>query len=154
MSFVAQAVDWIPEVLSDIVRAAYHHKGFSFVRIIQRCPEFLPKMFDPWLHDPNRTLLLRHDKGLKIGAGTAKVYKNQREHDPSNIHAAREVASLEDPIPVGILYWNPEVPCYEDVRHAGQLHTPAQVRKGLEGELDKYTVWPDAPAPEERPQAS
>jgi len=146
VSFVAQAVDWIPELLYDIVSAAYRHKGFSFVRIIQRCPEFLPKMFDPWLHDPKRTLLLRHERGLAIGPATAKVYKNQREHDPSNIHAAREVASLEDPIPVGILYRNPDVPCYEEVRDAGQLHTPAQVRAGLEAELDKYTVWPDEEA--------
>ena len=29
------------------------HRGFSFVRIIQRCPEWLPKMFEPWLHDPS-----------------------------------------------------------------------------------------------------
>src|SRR5512141_416078 len=35
VSFVAQTVDWIPEVLYDIVRAAYHHKGLSFVRIVQ-----------------------------------------------------------------------------------------------------------------------
>jgi len=45
VSFVAQAVDWIPELLYDIISKAYHHRGFSFVRIIQRCPEFLPKMF-------------------------------------------------------------------------------------------------------------
>ena len=42
VSFVAQAVDWIPEVLYDIVSQAFHHKGFSFVRIVQRCPEWLP----------------------------------------------------------------------------------------------------------------
>ena len=34
VSFVAQAVDWIPELLYDVVRAAYHHKGLSFVRIV------------------------------------------------------------------------------------------------------------------------
>ncbi len=59
-SFVAQAVDWIPELLYDVIQKAYHHRGFSFVRVIQRCPEFLPKMFEPWLHDPGRTLLLSH----------------------------------------------------------------------------------------------
>ena len=90
-----------------------------------------------------RTLLLTHERGLKIGAGTAKLYKNQRQHDPSNIHAAREIASLEDPIPVGILYWNPAVPCYEDVRHAGALHTPGQVRKGLEA---RGVILEDSPA--------
>ncbi len=44
-SFVAQAVDWIPEILYDILVRAYHHKGFSFVRVLQRCPEFLPDLF-------------------------------------------------------------------------------------------------------------
>ena len=58
VSFVAQAVDWIPEVLYDIIRAAYHHKGLSFVRILQRCPEWLPKMLDPWVHDPLKVNLL------------------------------------------------------------------------------------------------
>ena len=66
VSFVAQAVDWIPEVLYDILSAAYHHKGFSFVRILQRCPEWLPKMFDPFLQDPQKILLLGHERGLKI----------------------------------------------------------------------------------------
>jgi len=53
VSFVAQAVDWIPELVYEVLSAAFHHKGFSFVRVIQRCPEFLPKMLDPWLHDPS-----------------------------------------------------------------------------------------------------
>ncbi len=83
VSFVAQAVDWIPEVLYDILSAAYHHKGFSFVRIIQRCPEWLPKLFDPFLHDPQKILLLGHERGLKISPAVAKVYKNQEQHDPS-----------------------------------------------------------------------
>ena len=65
VSFVAQAVDWIPEVLYDILSAAYRHKGLSFVRIIQRCPEFLPKMFDPWLQDPQKSLILTHERGLQ-----------------------------------------------------------------------------------------
>src|SRR5512143_1582332 len=81
VSFVAQAVDWIPELLYDIVKAAYHHRGLSFVRIVQRCPEFLPKMYEPFVHDPQRTLLLHHERGIKLSAGLAKVYTNQQEHD-------------------------------------------------------------------------
>ena len=64
VSFVAQAVDWIPELLYDIVKAAYHHRGLSFVRIVQRCPEWMPKLHDPWLHDPNRVQVLHHARGL------------------------------------------------------------------------------------------
>ncbi|MGA8007024.1 MAG: thiamine pyrophosphate-dependent enzyme [Burkholderiales bacterium] len=144
VSFVAQVVDWIPEILYDVVKAAFHHKGFSFIRIVQRCPEWLPKMFEPVLHDTNRVLLLRHERGLQPSEGLARTYRKQLEHDPSDIHRAREIASGTDPIPVGILYRNPEVPCYEETRHAGALQTGAQVRSALETELDKYTVWPQA----------
>jgi len=142
VSFVAQAVDWIPEVLYQIVSAAFHHKGFSFVRIIQRCPEFLPNMFEPWLHDPQKTLLLAHDDGIRPSAELSRIYTHQQQHDPSDIDRAREIASQEDPIPVGILYRNPAVPCYEDVRRAGLVRTPQTIRAGLEAEFDKFTVWP------------
>jgi 2-oxoglutarate ferredoxin oxidoreductase subunit beta len=150
VSFVAQAVDWVPEVMYDIISAAFRHRGFSFVRIIQRCPEFLPKMFEPWLHDPQKTLLLSHQDGLQISAGLSKTYRNQQEHDPSNIDRAREIASLEDPLPVGILYRNPQVPCYEDLRHPAQMRTPGFIRAGFEAELDKVTVWPDQDAQTQR----
>jgi len=142
VSFVAQAVDWIPELLFDIVNAAYQHKGFSFIRIIQRCPEFMPKVFDPWLSDPQRTQILTHADGLTLSPETAGTYRNQLAHDPADIDRAREIASSEDPIPVGILYRNPSVPCYEEVRHAGTLRTPTQIRVGLDAELDRVTVWP------------
>jgi len=151
VSFVAQGVDWAPELLYDIVSAAYRHRGFSFVRIVQRCPEFMPKAFDPWLHDPGRTLILTHKDGLQLSPSSAKTYKHQQEHDPSNIDRAREIASCDDPIPVGILYRNPEVPCYEDLRHAGQMRTPDYIKAGLEKEFDKFTVWPDEGAPAQSP---
>jgi 2-oxoglutarate ferredoxin oxidoreductase subunit beta len=142
VSFVAQAVDWIPELVYDIISKAFHHKGCSFVRIIQRCPEFLPELLDPWLNDPNRTMLLTHENGLRVSASLGKVYRNQREHDPSDIDEAREIASLEDPIPVGILYHNPTVPCYEDMRAISQLRTPELIQRGLDAEFDKFTIWP------------
>ena len=153
VSFVAQAVDWIPEVLYDIVKAAFHHKGFSFVRIVQRCPEWLPKLFEPWLHDPQKVRLLHHDKGLTISPSLAKVYRNQDRHDPSDLDRAREIASSTDPIPVGILYRNEEVPCYEDLRISAELRTTERIRAGLEAEFDKFTVWPQKGAPEARATA-
>ena len=140
VSFIAQAVDWIPETLFDIIKAAYHHTGFSFIRIIQRCPEWLPKALDPWLQDPNRVQFLHHANGVQFSQGLARVYKNQIEHDPLDIHRAREIASDTDLIPVGILYRNPEVPCYEDTRHSGALRTVDAIKKNFEYELDKYSV--------------
>jgi 2-oxoglutarate ferredoxin oxidoreductase subunit beta len=146
VSFVAQAVDWIPESLFEIVKAAYHHKGLSFVRIIQRCPEWLPDVLDPWMNDPNRVQILHHADGLQPSAGLSKIYRNQLEHDPIDINRAREIASQHDDIPVGILYRNPSVPCYEDLRRSDRLVTPEWTRSGLNAELDKYTVWPQEAA--------
>jgi len=142
VSFVAQAVDWMPELLYDVLHAAWRHKGFSFVRIVQRCPEFMPKILDPWVKDPSKVLLLRHAKALKISAAASEIYKNQLEHDPGNIHRAREIASMSDVIPVGILYHDPGVPCYEDLRRNVDARTPDAIRRGLEREMDKFTIWP------------
>jgi 2-oxoglutarate/2-oxoacid ferredoxin oxidoreductase subunit beta len=88
-------------------------------------------------------MLLTHRDGLQLSPGLSSTYRNQREHDPSNIDRAREIASLEEPIPVGVLYRNPGAPCYEDLRHAGGMRSPEYIRAGLNRELDKYTVWPD-----------
>jgi 2-oxoglutarate/2-oxoacid ferredoxin oxidoreductase subunit beta len=149
VSFVAQAVDWIPELLYDIVLAAWRHKGLSFVRIVQRCPEFMPKSLDPWVKDPRRVQLLHHERGLRIRPSLGSIYTNQQEHDPGDIHRAREIASTSDPIPVGILYRNADVPCYEDMRRNVDRRTPEVVRRNLEAELDTFTIWPeDEPRPE------
>jgi len=148
VSFVAQAVDWIPEALYQIVSAAFHHKGFSFVRVIQRCPEWLPAHFEPWVRDPQKILMLTHERGLSLSAALARVYTHQKAHDPADLDEARRVASGSDPIPVGILYRNPEVPCYEDLRHSSELRTTELIRKGLEDEFDKFTVWPQGEAPQ------
>ena len=86
---------------------------------------------------------MTHGSGLQPSSEISRIYKNQREHDPLNIHQAREIASAQDPIPVGILYHNPEVPCYEDMKHVGEVRTPEAVRVGLEAEMDKFTIWPD-----------
>jgi 2-oxoglutarate ferredoxin oxidoreductase subunit beta len=141
-SFVAQAADWIPEALFEIISAAFHHKGFSFIRIVQRCPEWLPDLFDPWLQDPKRILLLTHEQGLRVSPGLATIYTNQERHDPSNLDRARQIATISDPLPVGILYRNPDVPCYEDLRHSGQTRSVEAIQSGLEAEFDKFTIWP------------
>jgi len=49
---------------------------------------------------------------------------------------------MTDSIPVGILYRNDDVPCYEDVINSPELITPEIARARIESELDKFTVWP------------
>ena len=140
VSFVAQAVDWIPEMLHDIIAAAYHHRGFSFVRILQRCPEFLPDLFDPWIKDPDRTLLLSHPDGVELSPGLSRAYAHQEQHDPSDLNRAREIASATDPIPVGVLYRNSDATCYDEIRNTDATMTPDAIKAGVEEELDKFTI--------------
>jgi len=139
-SFIAQAVDWIPALLDDTLHAAFKHRGLSFVRLLHRAG--LPSGFDPWLHDPQRCLLLTHTDGLQPRPALSSIYRNQRVHDPAELEEARAIAAQDDPIPVGLLYRNPAMPCYEDLRHAAPLRAPEFIRAGLARELDRATVWP------------
>jgi hypothetical protein len=64
------------------------------------------------------------------------------QHDPGDLNRAREIASSLDPIPVGILFRNPDVPCYEELRNTDRLRSPQLIKTGLETEFDKFTIWP------------
>jgi len=141
-SFVAQAVDWIPDILYQTISKAFHHKGFSFVRILQRCPEYVPELFEKAINDPSKIHLLSHENGLQISTDISKVYRNQENHDPGNIDRAREIAAMTDSIPVGILYHNPDAPRHENVEDPDKLGTPQMIKSALDEEFDKFTIWP------------
>lgn len=141
-SFVAQAADWIPDLTRDIIGRAFHHKGFSFIRVLQRCPEYLDHLYDPWVQDPARMLLLSHKDGVNVSPSLSRIYPNQEEHDPADRNRAREISSVSDPIPVGVLYRNADMPCYEDTWQSDRINTPASVLSLLEKELDKFTINP------------
>jgi len=147
-SFVAQATEWIPELLYDIIKAAYAHRGLSFIRILQRCPHFMDEHFKAIMSDPSKTLLLSHENGIQPSEQLKKIYKNQEEHDPANLHRAREIAEEIDPVPVGILYRNPEIPCYEDLRRPQIRSSADRIENMLNGAFDKFGIFPTAsPAP-------
>jgi len=141
-SFVAQAADWIPDLTHDIIQQGFHHKGLSFIRILQRCPEFLAHRYDEWVQNPDRMLLLKHEDGLEISPDLGRIYRNHEVHDPADRNRAREIASCNDPIPVGILYKNDEVPCLEDWLVPETMNTAETVSDFLSTEFDKFTIDP------------
>ena len=77
VSFVANVVEWVPEMMYQVLKEAYTHQGFSFVRIIQRCPHFLPSLFDPLLQDPDKLQVLTSEHGLRPSDDLRKIYKNE-----------------------------------------------------------------------------
>jgi 2-oxoglutarate ferredoxin oxidoreductase subunit beta len=87
-------------------------------------------------------LLLKHEKGMQVSGEIGRIYRNQQEHDPSDRNRAREIAAVNDPIPVGILYRNENIPCYEDEQVPDTMNTAERVMSYLEAEFDKFTIDP------------
>ena len=143
VSFVAQAVDWIPEVLYDIIRAAYHHKGLSFVRILQRCPEWLPKMLDPWVHDPLKINLLHHENGLALSPGLVQGLQQPGGARPvGHRPRARDRVACSIRSRSASCTTTRKCPATRTCATPGSCARPRFVKAGLEAELDKFTVWP------------
>jgi len=141
-SFVAQVVEWIPELLYDVIRQAHHHKGFAFVRILQRCPHFMPTLWDGLLSHPDSLMMLQHEDGMHMSDALGKIYKNHETHDPSNIHRAREIAEREDVVPIGVLYRDENVPTYDELKRPARTPDIEQRRDLLETTFDRFGIFP------------
>jgi len=62
------------------------------------------------------------------------------EHDPSNIHKAREHADMSNTIPIGLFYQNKDAYRY-DLYGAHNLGMTVDERiDGINGQLDRYAV--------------
>lgn len=140
VSFVAQVPDWSPPLLYETLKAAHRHKGTGFVRIIQRCPVYADAWAKEMQNDPSRLLLLHHDKGIPLDDSVKRQLPQQQEHDPTNLLGAWELAADETRMPVGLLYHNPDAPCYEDLSSQGSTMTPEQKLAGLNTALDRFTI--------------
>ena len=140
VSFVAQVVEWMPDLLYSVLKEGFHHKGLSFIHIFQRCPAYLPKFYEDLVTNPDGLLLLRHPKGIQLDESVVRIFKNQEEHDPTDLIAAQKMALRNDKIPVGILYRNENVPCYEDIRRSPKVTTKKLIEEELNKILDKFAV--------------
>ena len=145
-SFVAQVPEWAPELLYDVIRKAYQHNGFAFIRILQRCPHFTPDVFNSLITDPNNLLMLEHDNGLQLSETMAKLYKQREQHDPSDIHRAREYAERDDIVPVGILYRNEEIARYDQITKPVHKPSSEQREAVLNSAFDRFGINTDATA--------
>lgn len=138
VSFVAQTVEWVPDHLYETVRAAYNHNGLSFVRIVQRCPAYLPGLFDGAIKDVRQIEMLVHPDGV-MANDLAKIYKNRTEHDPRDLARARAIAEEIDHFRVGVLYRDENAVRYDTERRL-PTHTADEKLTLLGRELDRYAV--------------
>jgi len=140
VSFVAQTVDWHPAHLHAVLKAAYHHKGLSFVRILQRCPTYTSDVFAEMQKDAAQLLLLTGGDNPELDAATLRTFPNQRAHDSRDLDAARQVADQQLPMPVGVLYRNPDRLCYEEFTTVGLDMPVADKLAAVQREFDKFAV--------------
>ena len=137
-SFVAQTAEWIPGPLFATLRAAYHHHGFSFVRVLQRCPQYTPGLFNDAVRKPDSIELLVHEDGLHVPE-LDSLYRHQLRHDPADLDEARRLAGTSERVRLGIFYRNENLPCYDELRRVPAQSANAKIDM-LNEELNRYAV--------------
>jgi 2-oxoglutarate ferredoxin oxidoreductase subunit beta len=138
VSFVAQTAEWIPAHLLATLRVAYQHPGFSFVRILQRCPQYTPALFADAVRKPERVELLVHEEGVHLPE-LEKLYTQQVRHDPRDLNEARRAAACSDRLRLGVLFRDPSRPRYDEMRRLPPQTTSAKLER-LNQELDRHAV--------------
>ena len=137
-SFVAQTAEWVPAHLFATLKAAYEHKGFSFVRILQRCPHFTPDLFTDAVKQPDMVELLDSPKGIRVEA-LDQIYKNKVAHDPMDLDGARRLAQDTSAIRLGLFFHDPSLVRYEETRLVTK-HTAREKVDLLNEEFERYAV--------------
>ncbi len=137
-SFVAQTAEWVPAHLFATLKAAHEHRGFAFVRILQRCPHFTPDLYTDAVKKPDLVQILDHPEGIRV-EGLDKIYKSQVRHDPADIHAARELAEDASVVRLGLFFRDETRPRYEETRTLAK-RTAREKMDLLNQDFDRYAV--------------
>jgi 2-oxoglutarate ferredoxin oxidoreductase subunit beta len=137
-SFVAQTGDWVPDHLYETIAAGFRHRGFAFIRILQRCPQYTTSLFEEAVRNPDLIELMVHPDGIPID-DLGQIYKNQLPHDPSDLIGAHRVAQPDGRIRLGLFYRNESKPVFEEVRQVPQRTAQEKVDL-MNAEFDHYAV--------------
>ena len=139
VSFVAQSVDWNPVHVYATLEAAHRHHGFSFVRILQRCPHFSP---DNWKHlqeDSSRIRLLTHAAGIEANELVRRQFPNRQEHDPLDRNEALALAVDEHVVSIGLFYQRSHH-SYDEITTQGLDMDDAVKVRNIQDEIDRFAV--------------
>jgi 2-oxoglutarate ferredoxin oxidoreductase subunit beta len=139
-SFVAQTIDWNPLHLYSTLLAAYEHQGLSFVRILQRCPTYSDHVFEQLQSDPSMITLLEHENGIPIDPALRRVFVNSMTHDPGDMKTARELAGRTDTVPVGLFYYDPTRPQYDQYTAQGLDVNADEKVRAINEELERFAM--------------
>ncbi len=137
-SYVAQTGDWVPDHLYETIAKGFRHKGFSFIRVLQRCPQYTTAVFEEAVRNPDMIELMVHPDGINVPE-LEQVYKNHVYHDPADLDRGRSLAEPDGKIRLGLFYQNESLPRYEEVRQLPSRTAEEKIEL-LNAELDRYAV--------------
>ena len=133
VSFAASTADWMSDHMASTLKAAFAHKGFSFIHINQRCPHFDPENFDHKSSD--WFSFLTHETG--ISADKRLVEKTEIiEHDPKDLGKAFSYAS-DDRTYFGLFYKDTQKSCYDTILQNNVDNAQKKCRTSI---LDAYEI--------------
>jgi 2-oxoglutarate ferredoxin oxidoreductase subunit beta len=152
-SFVARSIDKDPAHLSEVLQAAYQHKGCSFIEIYQDCHVFNSGAFDDFSTKTQRNhhvIYLQAQQVIRYGEQGINGLSKQDDglqksivpedfiiHQPENFDHAMRLARLnfpEFPVPVGVFYQT------DKGIYSFPEHSPASIEK-LEQLYRKGAYW-------------
>ncbi len=139
-SFVAQTADWVPKHLFATIKAAFHHPGFAFVKIIMRCAKFMGPLSKSMTADREHLVVLTHENGIQMDEATARIFSHYQEHDPSDIHQARALSEDEENSYIGLFYQNLNAIRYDQYGAHNMGKSPEEKMEAINRHLDKYAV--------------
>jgi 2-oxoglutarate ferredoxin oxidoreductase subunit beta len=161
-SFVARAIDTDRAQLTEVLRAAAHHKGSAFVEIFQNCNIFNDNAFDFVREDKENRIYLQHGEPVRFGAdgergvrlrgdGSAEVFDGDgdalvwdaRHPEASPAFAlSRLTRDAVGATPIGV-FRDVERPVYDELMEE-QLATAQEQKEGELGALlgggDTWTI--------------
>ena len=140
VSFVAQTADFMPGHLYATIKAAYEHQGFSFVKIMMRCPKFMQEQAKALVADKEHITMLTHENGIHVDEATAGLFMHHKEHDPSDIGKAREYSEDPNMYYLGLYYQDKTAPRYDLYGAHNMGFTAAQKLEAINAELDRFAV--------------
>ena len=138
VSFLAQSATWYQSHVSATLRRAWTHRGLAFVRILQRCPAYMPDLMGGG--GSTQVTFLKEGDGIPVPPSSARGAPIV-QHEHRDLAAAQRIARSADVEPLGLIYSNPDVPTYDDLRHSHTQPTDSDALiTRLNALLDGYTV--------------
>ncbi|VAX37095.1 2-oxoglutarate/2-oxoacid ferredoxin oxidoreductase, beta subunit [hydrothermal vent metagenome] len=133
VSFAASTADWMPDHLTNTLKAAFAHKGFSFIHVAQRCPHFYATNYDSKTTD--WFSFLTHEDGIPADK-RLKDKTEVLEHDPKNKDNAFHYAQ-DGKHYFGLFYRETNRPQYDEILHNQVKEAKSESRLAI---LDRFKI--------------